>query len=121
MVDPHAVRAAAHAYLDAHGAAQLEAVLALFAPTAVLQDPVGTPPRSDPSAIREFYAATHARQGGLHLDLVGPVIVCGNEASLHVRARRVDAPSSEASTDVIYTLAVDEDGAITSLRAWFER
>lgn len=106
-------------YLACHGATDLEAVVALFADDATLEDPVGTPVLRGREAIRAFYRATHARNGRLVFERVGPLLVAGDELALHVRARLERAPASPGM-DVIYTLRLEpEDGRILALRAFF--
>lgn len=105
-------------YLARHGSADLEAVLELFAEDATVEDPVGTPVLRDRSAIRDFYATTHARNGRIAFERVGPVLVGGDEIALHVRARLARDADGQGM-DVIYTLRVDGDGRIRSFRAYF--
>ena len=106
------------AYLAHHGATDLEAVVGLFDEGATLEDPVGAPTLRGRAAIREFYRATHARQGRLVFERVGPVLVQGTELAVHVRAR-LEVEAEARSTDVIYTMVFDGDERIRSLRAFF--
>jgi steroid Delta-isomerase len=105
-------------YIARHGAADLEGVTGLFDEAACLEDPVGTPVIRGRAAIREFYRTTHARQGRLVFERVGPVLVQGPELAVHVRARLEREPDA-SGTDVIYTIVLDADGRIRSLRAFF--
>lgn len=105
-------------YLERHGATQLEGVLALFADEALLEDPVGCEPLHGMAAIRAFYAATHARNGRLVFERVGPALLGGDEVALHVRVRLERDPASQA-VDVIYVIRVDSAGRIRHLRAHF--
>ncbi len=106
-------------YLDRHGSNDLDAVVALFADDATLEDPVGAPIVRGQAAIRAFYRATHARNGRLLFERVGPLLVQGDELALHVRARLVCDPDSPGM-DVIYTLRLErEGGRILALRAFF--
>jgi steroid delta-isomerase len=106
-------------YLEVHAAADLEAVLALFAEDAVVEDPVGSPVHAGREAIRQFYARTHRTNGRLRLERVGPALVCGREVAAHVRAA-VPGQESAPEVDVIYTLNIDSAGRIATLRAFFE-
>lgn len=106
------------AYLDRHGATDLEGVVTLFADDAWLEDPVGSPRRQGREAIRAFYRATHARNGRLDFQRIGGVLVGGGELVFHVRARLSRDPGAEGM-DVIYAVQVDDAGRICALRAWF--
>lgn len=106
------------AYLERHAATDLEGVVALFAPDAWLEDPVGAPRVEGREAIRGFYRDTHARNGRLVFERQGPALVGGQELACHVRARRARDPAGQAM-DVIYLIALDEAGRIRSLRAFF--
>jgi len=105
-------------YLACHGATDLEGVMALFSDVATLEDPVGAPVLRGRDAIRAFYRATHARQGLLAFERIGPAIARGEEIAVHVRARLASAAPG-TGTHVLYTIVVDGDGRIRSLRAYF--
>ncbi len=105
-------------YLACHGSADTDGVLALFSEDACLEDPVGAPALTGRAAIREFYRETHARQGHLAFERVGPVLVRGDELAVHVRAR-LERDTEGPGTDVIYTLRLDGEGRIRGLRAYF--
>jgi steroid delta-isomerase len=109
----------AERYVAAHSRCQLDAVLALFADDAVLEDPVGSEPLRGMDAIRSFFESTHRRNGRLRIERVGPVLVCGMEASWHIRAGAEKA-DFEPMLDVIYTLRCRDDGRVAELRAYFE-
>lgn len=118
MVDREAVKAVVERYLELHATCALEPLLALFRADAVLEDPVGAP-QMEGEAIRDFYARTHRANGRLRIERVGPVIVCGREATAHVRAS-AETANFELEVDVIYTFRCDEEGRIALLRAFFD-
>lgn len=117
-VDGIQARAIVDEYLACHGAADTEGVIALYSEGASLEDPVGASVLSGRAAIREFYRETHARQGRLAFERVGPVLVGGDELAVHVRAR-LEHDADRPGTDVIYTLRLDGEGRIRGLRAYF--
>lgn len=78
MLNPEQMHAAVHAYVRALNAADLDAIVALFADDAVVEDPVGSEPRRGIAAIRDFYAASVAMK--LVVELEGPVRAVANEA-----------------------------------------
>ena len=106
------------AYLERHAVNDLAGVLELFAPEALVEDPVGSPVHRGLDAIRAFYAETHRRNGPMTIDRVGPALLGGDEIAAHVRAG-LDKPGSPPAMDVIYTIRVGSDGRIASLRAWY--
>ena len=119
LVDRADVEAVVERYLELHAACALESVLALFRADAVLEDPVGAPAIQGEAAIRAFYARTHQANGSLRIEHVGPVIVCGREATAHVRAAAEKA-NFDPEVDVIYSFRCDSNGRIELLRAFFE-
>jgi len=106
------------AYLERHAANDLEAVVALFEEDAVVEDPVGSPAYVGRAAVRGFYAATHAANGPMRIERVGPILLGGDELSWHVRAA-LEAPGSPPAMDVIYVVRLSAEGRIASLRAWY--
>jgi steroid delta-isomerase len=106
------------AYLDAHARNDLAAVVALFADGAVLEDPVGTEPHRGRAAIRAFYAETHARNGRLEIERIGPGLLCGGEFVAHVRAR-LTAPGGPPAMDVVYWIQPAASGRIAWMRVWY--
>lgn len=83
-----------------------------------MEDPVGSPVHAGLEAIRAFYAGTHARNGTLRIERVGPALFGGEELAVHVRAA-IERPGSPPAMDVIYVLGLSEAGHIRSLRAWY--
>jgi len=117
-LDASAAEALVDRYLAFHAATDLEGVLALFAANASVEDPVGSPRHHGREAIRAFYQQTQATNGRLVIERVGPALVCGGEVALHVRAR-LESADEGSGMDVIYTIRLDEEGQIASLRAFF--
>ena len=105
-------------YLTRHAANDLEGVIALFEEGATVEDPVGSEIHAGLSAVRAFYAKTHASNGRMSIERIGPILVGGNEVALHVRAG-LDKPGSPKPMDVIYTIRFGATGGISSLRVWF--
>lgn len=113
-----AARDVFHRYLAHHARCELEGVLALFESDAIVEDPVGAPACEGIDAIRDFYAATHRRNGPLSLDVVGPVLFGGFELAAHVKAA-IRSEGAPPPMDVIYLLAISPAGRIMGLRAWY--
>lgn len=106
------------AYSERHAHNDRAGVMALFAPDATVEDPVGAPAHVGHEAIEAFYAETHARNGTMRIERVGALLVGGDELAVHVRAE-LDAAGAPPGMDVIYVITVDEAGRIHSLRAWY--
>ena len=98
MSESSLARVAVEAYLERHADCDLEGVVSLFASDAVVEDPVGSPAHAGPVAIREFFRATHERNGSLRVERVGPVVACGHEAAAHIRAAARNSNSCTASS-----------------------
>lgn len=105
-------------YLAYHGTVQTEKVLELFSESAVVEDPAGSQPLDSARAIRTFYEGVHRTNGALLIERVGPILVAGADAVLHVRAA-LAKPGGPAAMDVIYFFEVDPSGRIQRLRAYY--
>ena len=71
--EPHAdahYKAALHAYIDGLNARDADAVIALFAPDAVIEDPFGTPPKQGEEIAAWFRGAVQVEP---HLELSAPI------------------------------------------------
>ena len=64
--------AVVHAYIESFNNGDAQAALALYAPDAQVEDPVGTPVKTGSAAILEFYQ--HSMATGAKLTLEGPVL-----------------------------------------------
>jgi len=105
------------AYLESYRTGDIEARLALFAKDASFEDPVGTDPIIGREALKTFWTA------GAHFDIameLQTLAVNGSEAAfLFVATLR--APQADAVTlRVIATLAVNKQGLISRMRAYFD-
>jgi steroid delta-isomerase len=78
MLKPEQMHAVVHAYVRALNASDLDAIIALYADDAEVEDPVGSEPKRGIAAIRDFYAASVAMK--LTVALEGPVRAVANEA-----------------------------------------
>jgi steroid delta-isomerase len=110
------MQAAVHRYLRALNESDLEAIVALYADDAVVEDPVGSEPRRGLAAIRSFYARSLAFQ--LDVALEGQVRVAGREAAF---AFRVSFVHEGRATTIrpIDLFAFDAAGRVLSMRAFF--
>src|SRR5262245_45758594 len=70
MLSQSRMKAVLQAYVDGLNAGDAEAVIALFAPDAVIEDPVGTPEKRGPEIAAWFRRAAQMRA---RLELATPI------------------------------------------------
>ena len=112
------VKAVAEAYVAASNANDKDAVLALFAPDAVWFDPVGQPPHVGHDGVGEFYDQSRALADRIELKL-NDVIVCDSEAAM-VLEIHVFMGDGGMVMDCVETLAVDDNGKISGMKAFWD-
>ena len=119
MTPTGAIRAAVAAYYAAVRAGDVDAIAPMFAPAAVMRDPVGMPPAADDASRRQRYAGIAAafETFGIFEDQVA---VCGDEAAARWTARGAAKDGKQVSFEGISTFVFDDDGNITSMSAYFE-
>ncbi|QGP81288.1 steroid delta-isomerase [Sphingobium sp. CAP-1] len=111
------MRAALEAYVDRINRGDKDGVIALFAPDAIIEDPVGTPVKTG-DAIASWFADTIAF--GTHIQPVAPIRSShANAAALifDVRFRPPGGPSMLIRSLDVCTF--DPEGRITSLKAYW--
>ena len=116
MPTPEAMQAAVHAYVRALNAADLDAIVALYADDAVVEDPVGSVPQRGLADIRAFYA--RSLRLPLQVELEGPVRAVAGEAAF---AFRVSFAIKGRRTTIrpIDVFRFNEAGRIVHMRAFF--
>lgn len=92
-----------------------EAIAALYAEDAVLEDPVGSEPLRGRDAIRGFYATIEPMQ--IKTELL-TIRTAGGEAAFYFRIE-TDTGAGVAIMEPLEVMIFDEDGRITSMRAWW--
>lgn len=122
---PHPARDASLASMRAVEAGDRAAWLALFAPDAVVEDPIGPSPL-DPAgnghrgaaAIEAFYDSVIAPNRVTFA--VERSHAGGNEVANVATITTVMADGSTVHTDLVITYAVDDAGLVTALRAYWQ-
>lgn len=116
MVTPEQMRAVVQRYVAALNARDLDAIMALYADDAVVEDPVGSTPKCGAADIRAFYAGSVALE--LEVELEGAVRAVQNEAAF---AFRVSFPVSGRRMAVrpIDVMRFNDQGRIVHMRAFF--
>lgn len=112
---PEAIRETIAAYVDAVASGTVDDIIALYAPGATVEDPVGSEVRSDEASLREFYGVVAP------LKQIGEVLtvrVAGDSAAFHFRlVTEVEDQKFEISP--IDVMTFDDDGKIASMRAFW--
>lgn len=113
---PDPLEAVVHAYVRALNAQDLEAIVALYADDATVEDPVGSAPVRGREAIRAFYARSVALP--LQVRLEGPVRVAGRECAFAFSVGLVHE-GRRMTFRPIDTFRFDAAGRIVEMRAYF--
>ena len=107
------MKAALQAYLDHFNAGDADALTALFADDANVEDPVGAPAHHGKEQIRAFYV--DAMKNGAKLSLSAPMRGShGNAAAMAFEAR-----IGSLTVRIIDVMTFNEDGKVTSMKAYF--
>ena len=116
MPTPEQMHAVVHSYVRALNAADPDAIVALYADDAVVEDPVGSVPKKGKAEIRAFYAASVAFK--LEVELEGPIRAVAGEAAF---AFRVAFPMNGKRTTIhpIDVFRFNEAGLVVHMRAFF--
>lgn len=116
-VSPDLIRATADSYIAALEAGDLDAVMALYADNATVEDPVGGGTVHDgAAAVREFYATVVA------MKIDGKVLetrVCGNELLFNFEITTHFDAENSATINVWDHMVHDDEGKVTSMRAFW--
>lgn len=118
MTNPQHIRDTMALYLEKVDAGDVDAIVALFAPDAVVEDPVGAAPHQGAQAIDRFY-----RQGlgamNVNATLTGPVRVTGNGCGAMPFRIDIMGGASPGSIEVIDVMEFNDDGLICSMKAYW--
>jgi len=105
-------------YLRTLDTGDIEGRLALFAPDASFEDPVGTPAIVGHAALRAFWAGGSGLEVETRLEMLA---ITGNEAAYVFTARLLAGADDRVTIRVIELLTVDAKGLISTMRAYFDR
>jgi steroid delta-isomerase len=97
-------------------AKDIEGIIGLYADDASIEIPVGGPVHRGIAAIRAFYTNNELAHS---LEIAGRACVAGREAAVPMRAR-ISRDGKMFELDVIDVAAVDAQGRLTQLRAFFD-
>ena len=116
VITPDAAAALCDAYLDALVAGDLEAVLALFSPDAVVEDPVGSEPQQGQEALRAFYQI--ACDSVSKAERVGPPRIAGADIAFAFTITIGSAPNATC-IDIIDVFTCESAGKVCGMRAYW--
>ncbi len=110
-----AIRATVQAYVDAVGAADPDAILALYADDATVEDPAGSPAHRGRDAIAAFYAHSAGyRNSSELLDCR----ISGDSAAFRFRITTT-LPEKTVEVVPIDVMTFDEHAKITAMTAYW--
>jgi steroid Delta-isomerase len=110
------MKAALQAYIDRMNAGDAAGLVGLFAPGAVIEDPVGSEPKTG-DAIAAWFADSVAF--GARIVPAAPIRGShGNEAALAFDVEFTPPGSERLRIRSVDVCTFDDDGRITSLRAY---
>lgn len=116
MPTPEQMQAAVHTYVEAFEKGDAALAASIYADDAVIEDPIGTPPKVGMDAILQFYQESVAT--GAKLVLQGPIRVAAAHAAFAMQVR-LNWGGKDMAIDVIDTFAFNEAGKVIKMNAYF--
>lgn len=111
------MKAALQAYIDGFNASNAQAIIALFADDASIEDPVGSQPIEGKEAITEFYQ--RAVEVVESLTLAAPIRGSHTNAAAMAFDIEMVINNKRMVTRAIDVMEFDADGKIISMRAYW--
>jgi steroid Delta-isomerase len=106
-------------YIEVFSTGDKAGYVGLFAPDATVEDPVGSDVCRGPVEIAGFWDGVRGLTPDVTLELMAPPRVAAGEAAFNLRAI-VDIGGSKLAVDIIDAMSFDDEGRITSLRAYWD-
>ncbi|MFF0816666.1 nuclear transport factor 2 family protein [Rhodococcus sp. NPDC003318] len=107
------IQATIEAYVKSVASGTVDDVLALYAPGATVEDPVGSDVRTTEAAIREFYGIIAPLEQTAEL---GVVKIAADHAAFNFTLT-THLPEQKVDISVIDVMTFDDDAKITSMKA----
>lgn len=117
--DAASIRSAVEAYCAAFTKGDRAAYVGLFAESAWIEDPVGSPRLQGREAIGGFFDQSSAMADSIELRQTGPVRVAAGECAFPMQARP-DIGGTTFVVDIIDVMTFDDEGRITTMRAFWD-
>ena len=118
MATAEQIRTAFERYAAAMSAGDTEALIALFADDAYIEDPVGAERSTGSEAIRAHFTAA-TQQSSSKLEIVAPVRVAEPGHGAAAMQARTEMGGQEYIIDILDVFTFDDDGLITSMTAYW--
>jgi len=115
MPDANHIRQLYERYPELVTKGDVDAIVALYADDATLEDPIGSELHRGRDAIHAFYEAT---AGTVVMKRTGPVRVAGTEAATPLVVL-IGPEGQEQALDIISVMSFDDAGRVTSMRAFW--
>ena len=115
MTENSKIRQVFQRYAELVSQGDAVAIAALYTEDAWIEDPIGTPKVVGRPAIQDFYAKG-VGSGGVQMELTGPVRACKTEGAAPLKIR---VPAADREMDVIDVMTFDDEGGVTSMRAFW--
>lgn len=103
-------------YMSALNAQDLNGIVDLYAESATVEDPIGTPIITGKDAIREFYSKATSIE--LNACLSGDIRIAGDFAAFPF-AIMLSSETGKMRIEVIDTFKFNEHGLITEMKAYW--
>lgn len=117
MINEAKMKQVLQEYIDAFNRVDAEAIIALYADDATVEDPVGKPPMAGKAKIADFYR--YAIKTGAKLALAAPIRAShGNSAAMAFDVK-LNMPQGPALIRVIDVMTFNDAGKIASMHAYW--
>jgi steroid delta-isomerase len=117
MADEKKMKAQMQAYIDNFNRSDAEAIAALYADDATVEDPVGSPVKKGKAEIAAFYKM--AIQTGAKLELAAPIRASHGDSAAMAFDVKLNMPQGKALIRVIDVMTFTADGRFASMRAYW--
>jgi steroid delta-isomerase len=113
------INTALDAYCAAFSAGDRAGYVALFSSDATVEDPVGSEVAVGSEGIGAFWDGVRQMAPEIQLQRTGPARIANGEAAWPLRAITT-LGEMRLAVDIIDVMAFDDDGRITSMRAFWD-
>lgn len=104
-------------YVECFGTHDVDGIVALFAESAVIHDPVGKPPITDTTTVRDFFTNVLDHVQGAKLD--APIRGSEGNAAAFSFEVYINAPDGGTRTlRAVDVMTFDDDGRIVLMQAY---
>lgn len=118
MVNSELIRRTVRAYVDSLSNKDWKSVTELFAENGWVEDPVGTDKFEGLLQIEKLYRQACERLA--RFELTGPICVAKHQVAFPLLVGRIRKNGDVNLIDVIDVMTFDEDGKITTMRAFWQ-